>query len=146
MSDVLNFLVENGCPFMANVYPYFKYIYNNSQISLDSTFFRSSNHMVNDGFQLYKRLFDALVDSVASAMERMGHYDIPIIITKSKWPRRHIETYIFYSFNKNKDVKVEEDTKCDSPNPCLLMKCDSPNTSFLMKCNVNVYTKYIKMG
>jgi exo-beta-1,3-glucanase (GH17 family) len=86
MSAVLNFLAENGSPFMANVYPYFSYNYNKAQISLDYALFRSSDPVVNDGGRLYKSLFDALVDSLISAMERSGHPDIPIVITESGWP------------------------------------------------------------
>jgi exo-beta-1,3-glucanase (GH17 family) len=86
MSDVLNFLVENGSPFMANVYPYFSYNYNKAQISLDYALFRSSDPVVNDEGRLYKSLFDAQVDSLVSAMEKSGHPDIPIVITESGWP------------------------------------------------------------
>jgi len=86
MNAVLNFLAENGSPFMANVYPYFSYNYNKAQISLDYALFRSSDPVVNDGGRLYKSLFDALVDSLISAMERSGHPDIPIVITESGWP------------------------------------------------------------
>lgn len=86
MSDVLNFLAENGSPFLANVYPYFSYNYNKAQISLDYALFRSSDPVVNDGGRLYKSLFDALVDSLISAMERSGHPNIPIVITESGWP------------------------------------------------------------
>lgn len=86
MGDVLNFLVENGSPFMANVYPYFSYNYNKAQISLDYALFRSSDPVVNDEGRLYKSLFDAQVDSLVSAMEKSGHPDIPIVITESGWP------------------------------------------------------------
>lgn len=86
MSDVLNFLAENGSPFMANVYPYFSYIYNQAQISLDYALFKSTDPVVDDGGRLYKSLFDALVDSLISAMEKSGHPDIPIVITESGWP------------------------------------------------------------
>lgn len=86
MSDVLNFLADNGSPFLANVYPYFSYNYNKAQISLDYALFRSSDPVVNDGGRLYKSLFDALVDSLISAMERSGHPNIPIVITESGWP------------------------------------------------------------
>jgi len=86
MNAVLNFLAENGSPFMANVYPYFSYNYNKAQISLDYALFRSSDPVVNDGGRFYKSLFDALVDSLISAMERSGHPDIPIVITESGWP------------------------------------------------------------
>eukprot|EP01018_Ginkgo_biloba_P005183 Gb_34221 [translate_table: standard] len=86
MRSILNFLAENGSPFMANVYPYFSYNGNRSQISLHYALFKSSVPVANDGGRMYKSLFDALVHSLIAAMEKLGQPNIPIVITESGWP------------------------------------------------------------
>eukprot|EP01018_Ginkgo_biloba_P024566 Gb_08453 [translate_table: standard] len=86
MRSILNFLAQNGSPFMANVYPYFSYNGNRAQISLDYALFRSTNTVVNDGGRMYKSLFDALVDSLIAAMEKLGQPNLPIVVTESGWP------------------------------------------------------------
>uniref|UniRef100_A0A0C9S7F9 TSA: Wollemia nobilis Ref_Wollemi_Transcript_8575_1401 transcribed RNA sequence n=1 Tax=Wollemia nobilis TaxID=56998 RepID=A0A0C9S7F9_9CONI len=86
LSSLVQFLAENGSPFMANVYPYFSYVGNKAQISLDYALLRSSTPVVNDGGRLYKSLFDAMVDSLIAAMDRLGHPNIPIVVTESGWP------------------------------------------------------------
>jgi hypothetical protein len=42
MSSILKFLSDNGAPFMANVYPYFSYINDRNDISLDYALFKST--------------------------------------------------------------------------------------------------------
>eukprot|EP01018_Ginkgo_biloba_P024589 Gb_26220 [translate_table: standard] len=93
MSSILNFLAKNRSPFMANVYPYFSYNSNRFQISLDYVLFRSINIvimmeviLVTDRDQSYKNLFDAMVDSLITAMENLGKPNIAIVITESGWP------------------------------------------------------------
>ncbi|GLJ18429.1 hypothetical protein SUGI_0326540 [Cryptomeria japonica] len=86
MSGILKFLSDNGSPFMAHVYPYFSYRDNRNSISADYALFRSAKTVVNDGGRMYKNLFDAMVDSYISAMEKVGHPNIPIVITESGWP------------------------------------------------------------
>uniref|UniRef100_A0A0C9QR68 TSA: Wollemia nobilis Ref_Wollemi_Transcript_13132_1327 transcribed RNA sequence n=1 Tax=Wollemia nobilis TaxID=56998 RepID=A0A0C9QR68_9CONI len=86
MSSILQFLEAHGSPFMANVYPYFSYISNEGTISLDYALFRSTSAVVTDGNLSYMNLFDAMVDALLSAMESLGHSNLPIVITESGWP------------------------------------------------------------
>lgn len=86
LRPLLSFLAENGSPFMANVYPYFSYVGNKAQISLDYALFKSSAPVVHDGGREYRNLFDAMVDSLIAACERAGHPDIAVVITESGWP------------------------------------------------------------
>eukprot|EP00253_Pinus_taeda_P008384 PITA_08384 len=86
MSQILNFLSQNGGPFMADVYPYFSYINNTKDISLDYALFKSTSTVVQDGDHSYSNLFDAMVDTLLSAMEASGYPNIPIVITESGWP------------------------------------------------------------
>uniref|UniRef100_A0A0C9RKW9 TSA: Wollemia nobilis Ref_Wollemi_Transcript_13084_1284 transcribed RNA sequence n=1 Tax=Wollemia nobilis TaxID=56998 RepID=A0A0C9RKW9_9CONI len=86
MNSVLQFLDAHGSPFMANVYPYFSYTGNEGTISLDYALFRSTSPVVTDGDLSYTYLFDAMVDTLLSAMGSLGHGSLPIVITESGWP------------------------------------------------------------
>eukprot|EP00253_Pinus_taeda_P021001 PITA_21001 len=86
MSSILKFLSDNGAPFMANVYPYFSYVGNTNSIHLDYALFQPTATAVPDGDHSYSNLFDAMVDSIFSAMEALGYSNIPLIVTESGWP------------------------------------------------------------
>jgi exo-beta-1,3-glucanase (GH17 family) len=86
MGSMLKFLSEHGSPFMANVYPYFSYIFNRASISLDYALFKSTSAVVQDRGRSYNNLFDAMADTLFSAMEAMGYSNIPLVITESGWP------------------------------------------------------------
>jgi exo-beta-1,3-glucanase (GH17 family) len=86
MSSILKFLSDNGAPFMANVYPYFSYIGDRNDISLDYALFKSTSAVVQDVGRSYSNLFDAMVDTLLSAMEALGYPNVPIVITESGWP------------------------------------------------------------
>lgn len=86
MSSLLQFLSDHGSPFMANIYPYFSYNGNRGSISLDYALFRSTSTVVQDEGRSYINLFDALVDTLLSAMEDLGYRNIPLIVTESGWP------------------------------------------------------------
>ncbi|GLJ54400.1 hypothetical protein SUGI_1168410 [Cryptomeria japonica] len=85
MRSFLQFLEDHGSPYMANVYPYFGYL-ENANISLDFALFKSTAPIVRDGLRIYNNLFDALVDTIYSAMEALGFSNIPIVVTESGWP------------------------------------------------------------
>ncbi|GLJ18436.1 hypothetical protein SUGI_0326660 [Cryptomeria japonica] len=86
MSTILQFLQDHGSPFMANVYPYFSYDGNRDSISLEYALFKSTSPVVTDRDLSYTNLFDAMVDTLLSAMESLGHSHLPIVITESGWP------------------------------------------------------------
>ncbi|GLJ36086.1 hypothetical protein SUGI_0723990 [Cryptomeria japonica] len=86
MSAILNFLSDNGSPFMAHVYPYFSYKNSAGSTSADYSLFRSTSTVVTDGNLMYNNLFGVFVDAFISAMEKLGHSNIPIVITESGWP------------------------------------------------------------
>eukprot|EP00252_Welwitschia_mirabilis_P019608 TRINITY_DN4584_c0_g1_i2.p1 TRINITY_DN4584_c0_g1~~TRINITY_DN4584_c0_g1_i2.p1 ORF type:complete len:479 (+),score=0.88 TRINITY_DN4584_c0_g1_i2:89-1525(+) len=87
MKPMLDFLDSTGSTLMVNVYPFFAYMGNPNDISLDYALFRT-----NDGVRdpnsnlLYTNLFDAQVDAVFAAMEALGHKNLDITITESGWP------------------------------------------------------------
>ncbi|GLJ18427.1 hypothetical protein SUGI_0326520 [Cryptomeria japonica] len=87
MTSVLQFLEDNGSPFLANVFPYKSYL-DNSSAGLDFALFSSSAPIVRDGDLIYRNLFDAMVDAFYSGMEGMGYPNIPIVVSARGWPSK----------------------------------------------------------
>lgn len=86
MGSMLKFLSDHGSPFMANVYPYFSYIGNRDAISLDYALFKSTSTVVQDRDRNYNNLFDAMADTLFSAIEALGYSTVPLVITETGWP------------------------------------------------------------
>jgi hypothetical protein len=86
ITAIVNFLVSNGAPLLVNVYPYFSYKDDPSQISIQYALFTSPGVVVNDGSLGYQNLFDALVDAHYSALEKIGAPNLKIVVSESGWP------------------------------------------------------------
>ncbi|GAV65045.1 Glyco_hydro_17 domain-containing protein, partial [Cephalotus follicularis] len=84
MEPIINFLVSTGAPLLANIYPYFRVVYNNQ--SVPYALFTEPNVVVRDGAYEYKNLFDALMDALYSAVERTGRSSVDIALLESGWP------------------------------------------------------------
>ena len=65
---IISFLVNNGAPLLANVYPYYAYANNPQAVSLDDALF--TQQRINDAG--YQNLFDAIMDAVYAALEKEG--------------------------------------------------------------------------
>ncbi|XP_028798701.1 glucan endo-1,3-beta-glucosidase-like [Neltuma alba] len=81
IKPIIDFLVNNGSPLLANVYPYFAYSDPNSNIPLDFALFRQQG---ND--QGYQNLFDAMLDSIYFALEKIGAQNLQVVVSESGWP------------------------------------------------------------
>ncbi|XP_031478453.1 glucan endo-1,3-beta-glucosidase-like isoform X3 [Nymphaea colorata] len=99
MVPIVQFLARTGSPLMVTVYPYFAYV-QNDVIGLDYALFTANYDVVTDGDLRYRNLFDALVDTVYSAIEKVdvpglqkvdgldSTPNIPIKVPESGWPSR----------------------------------------------------------
>ncbi|XP_048568684.1 glucan endo-1,3-beta-glucosidase GII-like [Triticum urartu] len=130
MTDVAQLLKTTGAPLLANVYPYFAKK-GDPTIDLSYALFQQSATTVSDNGLTYINLFDAMVDAMHTAMEKVGAAGVPIVVSESGWPSaggveasvgnaqaynqnliNHVgngtpkrpgplETYIFAMFNEN---------------------------------------------
>ncbi|XP_039120619.1 glucan endo-1,3-beta-glucosidase-like [Dioscorea cayenensis subsp. rotundata] len=85
LGSIIKFLSSNGSPLLANVYPYFSYVGNTRSIDLRYALFTSPGTVVIDGSLQYQNLFDAIVDSLYSALEKVGGSNVGIVISDSGW-------------------------------------------------------------
>ncbi|XP_072980268.1 uncharacterized protein [Typha angustifolia] len=86
LGPIVQFLASKGAPLLVNVYPYFSYAANPSQIDLKYALFTSPGTVVTDGKAAYQNLFDALVDALYSALEKAGGSNVAIVVSESGWP------------------------------------------------------------
>ncbi|KAJ3691721.1 hypothetical protein LUZ61_020885 [Rhynchospora tenuis] len=86
MGPVVQFLANTNGPLLVNIYPYFSYAYSNGEVPLDFALFTAPDTVVYDNEYQYKNLFDAMVDSVYYAMEKVGYSNVNIVVSESGWP------------------------------------------------------------
>ena len=86
MQPIVQFLASTGAPLLINVYPYFSYIKNRANICLDYALFTASGTVVTDKQMNYQNLFDAMMDTAYSAVEKAGGDNMPIVVSESGWP------------------------------------------------------------
>ena len=93
MIAVAGILASSGAPLMINVYPYFAYASNPSQVPVDYALFAATTPVVTDGSFLYYDLFDAMVDAFHAALERIGYPGLRVAIGESGWPSAGNDPY-----------------------------------------------------
>ncbi|XP_025665095.1 glucan endo-1,3-beta-glucosidase-like [Arachis hypogaea] len=82
MQKIINFLVPNGSPLLANIYPYFAYANDQTNIQLEYAIFNQQDN--NDVG--YQNLFDAMLDSTYATLEKICANNLQNVVSESGWP------------------------------------------------------------
>ncbi|KAM0931555.1 hypothetical protein ACQ4PT_000259 [Festuca glaucescens] len=87
MDPIAEYLENTGAPLLANVYPYFAYVGDTTNIHLDYATFQPGTTVTDDGNGLtYTSLFDAMVDSIYAALEDSGRPGVKVVVSETGWP------------------------------------------------------------
>nr|AND01130.1 putative glucan endo-13-beta-glucosidase GVI [Linum usitatissimum] len=86
MAPIIEFLAENDYPLLVNVYPYFAYKSNPDRIDLDYALGNPGRIFVADGRLRYRSLFDAMVDAMYAAAEKVHVGKVRMVVTETGWP------------------------------------------------------------
>lgn len=86
MKSILKFLHDKESFFMLNVYPFLAYAGDQNNIDINYALFKETPKKVVDGKLTYTDLFDAMLDTMITAMTKVGYKDMPIVITETGWP------------------------------------------------------------
>lgn len=89
LDPVLDFLRQNGSPFMINPYPYFAYASDTRDETLAFCLFQPNPGRVDAASGLtYMNMFDAQFDAVRAALDGKGYPGVDIVIAETGWPYR----------------------------------------------------------
>ncbi|KAK2400649.1 glucan endo-1,3-beta-glucosidase [Trifolium repens] len=88
ITPIVNFLMENEAPLLANVYSYFSYISDSNNIDLSFALFNSQTVTVRDGKYVYQNLFDSSLGALYAALEKIGGANLEVVVSESGWPSK----------------------------------------------------------
>lgn len=85
MLQLASFLKNNGSPFVVNISPFLN-LYKNKNYSADYAFFENKAHPLVDGKNVYNNYFDGNLDTLESALKKIGFGQMPIVVGQVGWP------------------------------------------------------------
>ncbi|XP_068640429.1 glucan endo-1,3-beta-glucosidase 12-like [Aristolochia californica] len=90
MTELVEFLIDTGAPFMINAYPYFAYRDNPSKIDLEYALLGNATGVHDPKGYVYTNMLDAQIDAVRSAIKSLGagNRTVGITVSESGWPSR----------------------------------------------------------
>ncbi|WOL01902.1 glucan endo-1,3-beta-glucosidase 9-like [Canna indica] len=85
MIELLSFLNKYRSPFVIDINPILSF-QQNKNFSLDYFLFETNSHPLSDGPHKYKNYFDMSMDTLVSALSKVGYEDMDIVVGKIGWP------------------------------------------------------------
>ena len=85
MQQLVSFLNKNGSPFVVNISPFLN-LYQNKNYSVDYAFIDNKAHPPVDGKNVYYNYFDGNLDTLESALKKIGFGQMPIVVGQVGWP------------------------------------------------------------
>ncbi|KAK9178801.1 hypothetical protein WN943_027995 [Citrus x changshan-huyou] len=86
MSKIVPFLQQNQYPLLANVYPCFAYFGEPTTIDADYALGNPNASFVYDGTLSYNNMFDAMIDAMYVALEKVGGNGVKVVVSETGWP------------------------------------------------------------
>ncbi|EEF51381.1 hydrolase, hydrolyzing O-glycosyl compounds, putative [Ricinus communis] len=88
LTPIIAFLESREFPLLVNVYPYFAYIGlgDPKSMKLEYALGNAGGGVVSDGVLQYNNLFDAIIDTVYSAIEKVGGKSVRVVVLETGWP------------------------------------------------------------
>ena len=89
MTQILDFHVKTGSPFLINAYPYFAYKANPKKIPIDFVLFQPNSGIVDPVSNLhYDNMLFGQIDAVHSALASLGYKKVAVQISETGWPSK----------------------------------------------------------
>lgn len=85
MTQIVQFLQQNGCPFTINIYPFLSLV-GSVDFPIEFAFFDGNAAPKVDGTKTYNNVFDASYDTLVAALVNAGTPNISIIVGEIGWP------------------------------------------------------------
>lgn len=86
VGEILEYMDKNNAPFVVNIYPFLSVFYGKGQFPMDFAFFDGKAAPLVDGSIKYTNVFDAMVDTLASALKGAGFKNMSIVVGEIGWP------------------------------------------------------------
>lgn len=85
MLQIIQFLSNNGAPFMVNIYPFIS-LYDSPNFPIDFAFFDGTSAPVDDGGRVYDNVLDANYDTLVWSLQKNGYGNMSVIVGEIGWP------------------------------------------------------------